>query len=258
VKRLNGIVADLGADLSEEWRTFLTTCAVRGIPVYDSSKLRELTTGQVDLTHISDIGFEALLPHRSYLFVKNMLDFVFAVLVLPFALIVIGIAVLAVRLESKGAALFVQERVGYRGRVFNCYKIRSMRIDQPHDAPHFTADSDPRITRVGRVIRKYRIDELPQIFNILKGDMSWIGPRPEAVPLSRTYEGRVPFYHFRHSVRPGISGWAAIHQGNVAEIDAATAKLRYDFFYIKNISFPLDVYIGCKTVWILVTGFGAK
>ena len=78
------------------------------------------------------------------------------------------------------------------------------------------------------------------------------------MPLSRSYEAGVPFYHFRHSVRPGISGWAAIHQGNVAELDAATAKLRYDFFYIKNITFPLDVYIACKTIWILITGFGSK
>jgi lipopolysaccharide/colanic/teichoic acid biosynthesis glycosyltransferase len=258
VKRVNGVVADLGADLSNEWRAFLTACAVKGVPVYDSNRLRELTTGQIDLTRISDIGFEALLPHRSYLFIKKILDFAFAVLVLPFALAVIGLAVVAVRLESKGAAIFVQERVGYRGRVFNCYKIRSMHIDQPSDAPHFTTDRDPRITRVGRFIRKYRIDELPQIFNILRGEMSWIGPRPEAVPLSRIYENGVPFYHFRHSVRPGISGWAAIHQGNVAELDAATTKLRYDFFYIKNISFPLDVYIACKTVWILLTGAGSK
>jgi lipopolysaccharide/colanic/teichoic acid biosynthesis glycosyltransferase len=258
VKKVDGVVADLDADLNEEWRAFLTTCAVTGIPVYDSTRLNELTTGQVDLEHMSDIGFEALLPHRSYLMVKTVADYVFAVLVLPFALIVITLAVIAVRLESKGEAIFVQKRVGYRGRIFNCYKIRSMRVNQPGDAPHFTSDGDPRITRVGRLIRKYRIDELPQIFNILKGEMSWIGPRPEAVPLSQTYERGVPFYHFRHSVKPGISGWAAIHQGNVAELDAATTKLRYDFFYIKNISLPLDVYIACKTVWILLTGFGAK
>ena len=107
-------------------------------------------TGQVELTHLSDIGFEALLPHRSYLFAKNILDFVSAVLMLPLALPVIVIAVIAVRLESKGAAIFVQERVGYRGRIFNCYKIRSMHTDQPSDAPHFTTDGDPRITRVGK------------------------------------------------------------------------------------------------------------
>ena len=217
---MNGVVVDLGADLSEEWRKFLTDCAVRGIPVYDSTRTRETLTGQVELTHLSDIGFEALLPHRSYLFIKNFLDFVAAVLILPLALPVIALR-FAVRLESKGAAIFVQERVGYRGRIFSCYKIRSMRTDQPSDAPHFTTEDDPRITRVGRVIRKFRIDELPQIFNVLKGDMSWIGPRPETVPLSKNYQAGVPFYHFRHSVRPGISGWAAIHQGNVAELDAA-------------------------------------
>ena len=107
-------------------------------------------------------------------------------------------------------------------------------------------------------LRKYRIDELPQVLNIIKGDMSWIGPRPEAVVLSEEYQRHIPFYAFRHAVKPGISGWAAVMQGNVAEVEAATVKLQHDFFYIKNLSPWLDAYIASRTVWILLSGHGSK
>ena len=114
------------------------------------------------------------------------------------------------------------------------------------------------MTRVGRFIRKYRLDELPQVFNILKGEMSWIGPRPEALALALDYGRHIPYYAFRHSVKPGISGWAAIRQGNVAQVTEATRKLRHDFFYIKNISASLDAFIAVKTVWIVMSGFGSR
>ena len=122
----------------------------------------------------------------------------------------------------------------------------------------YTVDHDPRITRIGRLIRKYRIDELPQIFNILRGEMSWIGPRPEAVDLAEWYERDIPFYAYRHAVRPGITGWAQTNQGNVAEIDAATAKLHYDFYYIKHFSPSLDLLIALKTIKTILTGFGSR
>jgi lipopolysaccharide/colanic/teichoic acid biosynthesis glycosyltransferase len=126
------------------------------------------------------------------------------------------------------------------------------------EAAHFTIDGDPRVTRLGAVLRRFRIDELPQIWNIVRGDMSWIGPRPEARALAEWYEDQIPFYSYRHIVRPGISGWAAVNQGNVAEIDAATAKLQYDFYYIKHFSLWLDLLIVAKTVHTVLTGFGAR
>jgi lipopolysaccharide/colanic/teichoic acid biosynthesis glycosyltransferase len=132
-----------------------------------------------------------------------------------------------------------------------------MRTDMPAGA-HFTAEDDPRITRIGRFIRKYRIDEFPQIFNILKGEMSWIGPRPEALPLARWYAQEVPLYMYRHAVRPGITGWAQVLQGNVAEVDAATIKLQYDFYYAKHFSPTLDLQIAFMTVHIMLTGFGSR
>ena len=253
-----GLVVDLKASLSAEWRNFVLACGTAGIPVFDSTRAREMMTGQVELTSLANIGFEALLPHRLYQKVKSLADVVAAIALLPLALPVIGAAALAVRLESPGPAFFIQKRVGYRGRIFYCYKLRSMHVAAESAGPSFTTDADPRVTRVGRFIRKYRIDELPQIFNILKGEMSWIGPRPEAVALAEAYEKSIPYYSFRHSVKPGISGWAAVRQGNVAEVDAATEKLRYDFFYIKNLSPSLDAFITAKTIWTMLTGFGSK
>ena len=121
-----------------------------------------------------------------------------------------------------------------------------------------TDDGDVRITRLGAFLRRSRIDELPQVWNILKGEMSWIGPRPEAEVLSAWYTGDVPFYRYRHVVRPGISGWAQVNQGHVAEVDDIHLKLQYDFFYIKYFSPWLDVLIVFRTVRTMLTGFGSK
>jgi len=127
-----------------------------------------------------------------------------------------------------------------------------------HGGGDYTIEGDKRITRVGRFLRQYRLDELPQIINILRGDMSWIGPRPEAISLAEWYEREVPFYIYRHIVRPGMSGWAQVHQGNVAAVDAAQLKLEYDFYYIKHFSFWLDAVIVLKTLRAIVTGVGSR
>jgi lipopolysaccharide/colanic/teichoic acid biosynthesis glycosyltransferase len=133
-------------------------------------------------------------------------------------------------------------------------KLRTM--THKHGGGDYTLKDDERITRSGGFLRHYRIDELPQIVNILRGEMSWIGPRPEAVSLAEWYEREVPFYIYRHIVRPGISGWAQVHQGNVGAVDAARVKLEYDFYYIKHFSFWPAAVIVMKTVRALVTCFG--
>jgi len=257
-RTVDGVVSDLSVKLDPDWEDLIVRCATQGIPIYDSTLTREFMTGEVNLVHAGDIGIDALHPQRSYLYLKSVVDFAATLAVLPVLLPVLAITSLMIKLESAGPAFFVQKRVGYRGRLFNCYKLRSMHVNAASMGPSFTTSGDPRVTRVGRIIRKYRIDELPQIFNILKGDMSWIGPRPEAAQLAEEYERHIPYYAFRHSVKPGISGWAAIRQGNVAEVDAATRKLRNDFFYIKNISASLDAFITVKTVWTVLSGFGSK
>jgi lipopolysaccharide/colanic/teichoic acid biosynthesis glycosyltransferase len=121
-----------------------------------------------------------------------------------------------------------------------------------------TAEGDPRVTRVGARLRRSRLDELPQIFNILAGQMSWIGPRPEAEALSAWYTGEIPFYRYRHVVRPGISGWAQVNQGHVATVDEVHAKLQYDFYYVKYFSAWLDILITFRTIRTMMTGFGSR
>lgn len=121
-----------------------------------------------------------------------------------------------------------------------------------------TTENDPRITRVGRFLRRTRLDELPQLINILLGEMSFIGPRPEAEQLSAWYEKEIPFYHYRHIIRPGLTGWAQVKQGHVAELEDIRSKLHLDFYYVKNFSFWLDLIITLQTIKIVLTGTGAK
>ena len=132
-----------------------------------------------------------------------------------------------------------------------------MDLTDEREAAKTDADDD-RITRVGRFLRRVRLDELPQIFNVLKWEMSWIGPRPEAAILSRWYTKEIPYYRYRHVVKPGISGWAQVNQGHVAEVDEVHRKLQYDFYYIKYYSPWLDVLIVFRTVKTVLSGFGAR
>jgi lipopolysaccharide/colanic/teichoic acid biosynthesis glycosyltransferase len=154
--------------------------------------------------------------------------------------------------------LFRQTRMGFRGQPFTMVKFRTMAVGSETAGQHFTEEDDPRISRLGRILRRYRLDELPQIINIFRGEMSWIGPRPEAMPLSDWYESQIPFYSYRHIVRPGITGWAQVNQGNVAMIKAATTKLHYDFYYIKHFSPWIELLIAARTVRIVLTGFGSR
>jgi lipopolysaccharide/colanic/teichoic acid biosynthesis glycosyltransferase len=249
----DAFVADLRANLSPEWERFIAHMVLNGIAVYDVKQVAESLTGRVEIEHLSENNFGSVLPSLSYLRLKRFLDFGVAVLAIPVFVPVIVVAALCIRLESSGPVLFKQRRTGYRGREFTCYKLRSMLLGE--EGKKFTTENDQRVTRVGRFIRKYHIDEFPQIFNVLKGDMSLIGPRPEAVELAEWYEKEVPYYAYRHAVRPGITGWAQVQQGNVAEVEAATKKLHYDFYYIKNFSPWLDLLIVAKTICSVLVGF---
>jgi lipopolysaccharide/colanic/teichoic acid biosynthesis glycosyltransferase len=209
---------------------------------------------------LSENSFGSLVPARGYFYLKTVIDFVAAVAVLPLVLPAMAVIALAIRLDSSGPALFRQSRVGHAGRNIIVYKFRTMRaceIEEDRRAA-MTADGDARVTRIGHILRKLRIDEIPQIFNILKGEMSWIGPRPEAAVLSTWYTSELPFYRYRHVVKPGISGWAQVNQGHVAEIDEVHRKLQYDFYYIKYFSPWLDAVIFFRTIKIMLTGYGAK
>jgi len=259
---LDGIVADLRADIPDEWERFLADQALNEVLVMHAKQVLESLTGRVEIEHLSENTFGSLIPGIIYGKVKRVIDFVVTLLLMPFLLLIIVPVAIAIRLDSAGPAFFRQQRMGYRGVPFTMIKLRTMKVRAAPDGDALreamTRDNDDRVTRLGRFLRHYRIDELPQVFNILRGEMSWIGPRPEAVPLSLWYERELPFYRYRHIVRPGITGWAQVRQGHVTEANDVLGKLHYDFYYIKNFSGWLDLLIVAGTIRTILTGFGSR
>jgi len=169
------------------------------------------------------------------------------------------VAALCIFLESGGPVLFRQERVGQGGRIFTLYKLRSMKNDaERNGTPQWAKVNDDRSTGVGRFIRKWRIDELPQIFNVFQGDMSFVGPRPERPFFVDQLVTQIPFYALRHSAKPGITGWAQVRYQYGASVDDAIEKLQYDLYYVKNHSLFLDVMILFSTVEVVLWGRGAR
>ena len=256
------MVADFSADLPDEWEAFLADAALDGRVVYQVQQLHESLTGRVEITHLSENSFGSLVPARAYMAIKHLADFLLAVVLLPVALPVMAACAIAIHAYDGGPVLFRQKRVGRAGQDITVYKFRTMRLVTDLDADDrqaaMTGDGDVRITRLGAFLRRARLDELPQLWNILEGEMSFIGPRPEAHVLSGWYTKEIPFYRYRHVVRPGISGWAQVNQGHVAEVGEVHLKLQYDFFYIKYFSPWLDLLILFRTVKTMLTGWGAR
>ncbi len=261
------VVADLHRDMPDEWERTLARAALNGVPVFHYKQIYEATTGRVQIEHLSENSFGSLLPNLPYVRSKRAIDLIFSLAILPILAVPMLFAALLVKLDSPGPIFFRQQRVGYRGEIFKVVKFRTMRLlrdDEIEDsedgrrARSMTQTNDPRISRIGAFLRRTRIDELPQLFNIIAGEMSLIGPRPEAIDLANWYEKEIPFYSYRHVVRPGITGWAQVNQGHVTELGDIDRKLQYDFFYIKNFSYWLDLLITFRTVLVIFTGFGAR
>lgn len=257
------LIADLRADLDEGWERLVAEAALRGCPVYHSKHVQESLTGRVEIEHLSENSFGSLIPNLSYRKLKRILDLALAFALLPLFVVPGLLVALAIKADSPGPVFFQQIRRGYRGEIFHVLKFRTMQHKPSASSESarnsaITQTRDPRITRVGYFLRRTRIDELPQIWNIVRGEMSWIGPRPEAIALSDWYMAELPFYTYRHVVRPGITGWAQVNQGHVADLDGVHEKLHYDFFYIKNFSAWLDLLITWRTIGIVFSGFGAK
>ena len=256
------IVADLHHDHSAEWERLLAEAALQSMPVYHYKQVYEAFTGMVQIEHLSENSLGSLLPSRSYTSVKQLFDILFCAIALPLMAVPLLLTAIAIKIESRGPVFFRQLRIGYRGQPFRVIKFRTMRpaLEEKLGVREaaITRANDVRITKLGRFLRRTRIDELPQIINILRGEMSLIGPRPEAIALSEWYQQELPFYDYRHIVRPGITGWAQINQGHVTDIEAIDAKLQYDFFYIKNFSYWLDILISIRTLAVILSGFGAK
>lgn len=263
-ERRTAIVADLHHPHAPDWEELIAEAAIKGIPVYHYQQILELQTGQVRIDHLRENNFGSLIPNLAYTGLKRVIDLVSSILLIPLLAPLCLVVAILIKLDSRGPVFFHHERIGFRGRCFRMHKFRSMVVrDTPLGEQELvdeaiTKEEDARITRFGAFIRRRRIDELPQLFNILKGEMSWIGPRPEAQSLSLFYQRQIPFYRYRHIVRPGITGWAQVNQGHVAEVDEISAKLSYDFYYVRNISLWLDLLIVLKTIRTVFSGFGAK
>jgi lipopolysaccharide/colanic/teichoic acid biosynthesis glycosyltransferase len=187
-----------------------------------------------------------------------------AELLVSWALLVLSLPVMllvaiAVRLDSSGPVLFRQVRVGERGRMFTMLKFRSMTSDAERDGQaRWAAVRDPRVTRVGRVLRKYRLDELPQLWNVVRGEMALVGPRPERPELVADLVRQVPFYQPRHFVRPGITGWAQVYAPYASSVDETVDKLSYDLYYLKHSSLTTDLGVMLRTAGVMVGGRGAR
>ncbi len=188
-------------------------------------------------------------------FVSLIVSATLLVLLIPLLLVVAA----AIKIDSAGPVLYVQDRVGQHGRVFRIFKFRSMRQDAENGSgPRWAAKEDPRTTRVGRAIRLSRIDEIPQLFNVLRGDINLVGPRPERPEFVRKLEETIPYYSIRHTVKPGLTGWAQVMFTYCGTIAESKEKLQYDLFYIKNMSLKLDLLILFQTVKIVLIGRGAR
>lgn len=262
LSNLTALAADLRKDMSDDWERRLAECAISGVAVYHTKHLVESLTGRVELEHLSETSYGTLTPSPGYMAIKGIFDWCTALVALVVLSPLFAVVSLLIRMDSPGPAVFRQQRVGYGGRLFTVYKFRTMALEtttaEDERSSAMTLADDARITAIGRFLRKSRIDELPQVVNILRGEMSWIGPRPEAAPLSQWYEREIPFYRYRHIVKPGITGWAQVLQGHVVEVSDVQDKLYFDFYYVKHYSMWIDFLIVLGTIRTVFTGSGAR
>ena len=240
----------------------LLDCKVSGIKVYDLNTHFEKTLGQIRVDFLSASwlifgdGFNQGTWRTA---VKRVFDIVSASLLCLLASPVMLLAAIAIKLESRGPVLYRQERVSLNGRPFSIAKFRSMRADAEMDGkPQWAAANDNRVTRVGQFIRRVRIDELPQLFNVLCGDMSLVGPRPERPFFVEQLTQDIPFYALRHSVKPGVTGWAQVRYHYGSTVEDSLEKLQYDLYYVKNHTLFLDLMVLLETVGVVLTGKGAR
>jgi sugar transferase (PEP-CTERM system associated) len=232
-----------------------------GVEVEDAHSFIEKVTGRIHFEQLSPswlIMSDGFRKSQFLYAMKRAFDLVIALIALALTLPLMILVGIAIWLETGSPIIFRQERTGYKGRSFQIMKFRSMCQKAEEGGPVWAATDDNRITRVGRFIRKYRLDELPQIFNVLKGEMSLVGPRPERPHFCDILEENIPFFELRHTVRPGITGWAQVKYQYGASVEESKTKLEYDFFYIKHMSMVLDFAILFETAKVMIYGRGAK
>lgn len=255
-----GLAIDLRSVLSERVAQFVSSCDLAGLDVRALASVYQEHLQRVPLVHLAE-GWEISTPLATtipWLPSKRLVDTLLALVTAPVWL-VLGLFVgIFVKVSSPGPAIFRQRRIGLGGEPFVMYKFRTMSVDAEDLGPRFAAESDSRLIRGGAFLRRTRLDELPQLYNVILGDMSLVGPRAEQVPFVRQFRKRIPFYDLRHLVRPGITGWAQVNYGYADDAADTIEKLSYDLYYIQHMSPALDLQILWKSVWTVITRAGAR
>lgn len=253
------VIIDLKTVLSEAMAQWVSSMSIAGFTIRALAPTYEEHTGRIPMAHLAE-GWELSRPVRAngYGPLERVIDVVLVIITAPLWTVIGGGIAIAVRFGSAGPVVYRQEREGRRGDRFTLYKFRTMVEDAEVDGPKFAMEHDPRLTSVGRWLRKTRMDEVPQLWNVLKGDLALVGPRPERPVFVAEFSRTIPFYASRHLVRPGVTGWAQVNYGYADDEADTTEKLTYDLYYVKNMSLGLDIQILGRSIWTVLTGFGAR
>ncbi len=240
----------------------LLALRMAGVKIEDATSILEKISGKIEIDGLQPsvlIFADGFRTNPVFLAVRRLISIAVSLLLLLCCLPLIPFIVIAIKLTSSGPALFVQERVGRNGDSFKLFKFRTMKHNAEADTgPMWASDNDPRVTAVGRFLRASRLDEIPQLWNVLKGDMGFVGPRPERPEFVQWLNDLIPYYQVRHIIRPGITGWAQVRYRYGASVEETRQKLQYDLYYIKHMSLALDLLIMFETVKIVLLGRGAQ
>jgi len=260
-QNLTGVILALDSPLPDKLTASLMQLRLDGTQIYDLSEYYEQFMSKIPIFHLKDgwfvysQGFN-LLHYNAAMRIKRMADVAFAIIGFLLLFPIVAMAAILVVLDSRGGPVYVQKRTGLNGKAFRLYKLRTMVRNAETDGARWASANDVRITRVGRILRKTRIDELPQLWNVVRGDMSFIGPRPERPEFNKQLEKEIPYYDLRHVIKPGITGWAQVMYPYGSSTEDARRKLEYDLYYIKHYSLILDAAIMLKTLRIVTHGKG--
>ena len=235
---------------------------LQGVKIEEAASWLEKMKGKIEVDQMLPswlVFSEGFRRNTALMLLRRLLSHTLSLVLLIVVLPLIPLVMLAIKLDSRGPMLYRQKRVGYRGTIFHCYKFRTMRQDAEADTgPTWADDDDPRITRVGKFLRLSRLDEIPQLWNVFRGDMAFVGPRPERPEFVEWLTKEVPYYPVRHVIRPGITGWAQVRYRYGSTVEDAREKLQFDLYYIKNVSLGLDLVVVFQTVKIVLLGRGAR
>lgn len=258
-KGVDIVASDPSEAYDPAWLRWMSHANMYGVKVLPAPLVFETLTGRVPFEMLDGRwAFEVLNGRSPYRLWKRVFDVSAVVVTAPFTLAVAAAVAVVVYFDTGRPILFWQDRVGFGGAPFRMVKFRTMRADADAGGTAFAALDDHRVTRAGRFLRQYRLDEIPQLWNVLRGEMSIIGPRPEQVVFAEHFAEEIPYYAHRSSVLPGITGWAQVSDGYAASVDETKSKLRHDFYYVKHCSLPLDLLIVWRTIVTILTGFGAR